>query len=103
MSIWSTKETTRRCGFAFVVLLGSAVSLGADALAGDAEQGAVIYAERCARCHGVSINMVVSPEDAPRLATFLASHKIRFDPIRRDQDNADLAAYLVSLSPLQRN
>lgn len=97
MSIWSTKETIRRCSVACVALLGSAVSLEADALTGDAEHGAVLYAEGCARCHGVSIDMVVSPEDAPRLATFLASHKIRFDPSRSEQDNADLAAYLVSL------
>ncbi len=86
---------------ALLVVMGAPLFAGD--VTGDAENGAVLYAESCARCHGVSIDMVVSPEDAPRLASFLASHKIRFDPSRSDQDNADLAAYLVSLSPLQRN
>ncbi len=84
-------------------LAAMGVPLWADDLVGDAEQGAAIYAERCARCHGASIEMVLAPEDAPRVAAFLAGHKTRFDQNRTDQDNADLAAYLVSLSPAQRN
>ena len=96
MSIFAAMKTAALCA-----VVGT--PLFAEDITGDAEHGAVLYAEGCARCHGVSIDMVVSPEDAPRLATFLASHKIRFDPSRSEQDNADLAAYLVSLSPTQRN
>ncbi|MBW6417224.1 c-type cytochrome [Celeribacter sp. PS-C1] len=96
MSIFTAMKTAVLCA-----VLG--MPLFAEDVAGDAEQGSEIYAKRCAHCHGVSIDMVLAPEDAPRLAAFLSSHKTRFDQNRSDQDNADLAAYLVSLSPLQRN
>nr|WP_319251697.1 cytochrome c [uncultured Celeribacter sp.] len=103
MRLVFAKVALRRCGVAFGALLMSLPPLVADDLTGDSARGAELYAERCARCHGVSIELVLAPEDGPRVATFLASHKTRFDQTRTDQDKADLAAYLVSLSPLQRN
>ncbi|PTQ68006.1 cytochrome c [Celeribacter persicus] len=92
----------------YAVLMFWAVSAQADGLVvedltADAARGAEIYADRCARCHGVALEMILAPEDAPRVAAFLATHKTRFDQDRSAQDNADLAAYLVSLSPTQRN
>lgn len=90
-------------GVMFCALGAQADEVAVGDLFGDTARGAEIYAERCARCHGVAIEMILAPEDAPRVAAFLASHKTRLDQDRTDQDNADLAAYLVSLSPTQRN
>ncbi|WP_460273840.1 c-type cytochrome [Celeribacter sp. ULVN23_4] len=90
-------------GVAFCAPGAHAGELAVGEVFGDPARGAEIYAERCARCHGVAIEMILAPEDAPRVAAFIASHKTRLDQDRTDQDNADLAAYLVSLSPTQRN
>lgn len=87
----------------FCVLSAQADDLTVGDLVAETARGAEIYAEKCARCHGGTIEMVLAPEDASQIAAFLASHKTRFDQDRTDRDNADLAAYLVSLSPTQRN
>ncbi|AJE47324.1 c-type cytochrome [Celeribacter indicus] len=60
---------------------------------GDAERGAALYAAHCACCHGAVLRLTLSPEDAPRVATFLEGHKTR-----SRQDREDLAAYLVEMA-----
>jgi mono/diheme cytochrome c family protein len=57
---------------------------------GDADQGAMVYAQSCARCHRdvALLDLTqVTPED---LTLFLTSHRTR-----SDQDRADLVAYLL--------
>jgi len=61
---------------------------------GDAEQGAMIYTQSCARCHRDVAQLDLSQATPEDLTLFLTRHRTR-----SDQDRADLVAYLLPQSP----
>jgi len=64
--------------------------LYADSVSGDADQGAMVYAQSCARCHRDVALLDLTQVTPEALTLFLTSHRTR-----SDQDRADLVAYLL--------
>lgn len=82
-----------------VLMMVMAVPLCADPL-GDSAQGALIYAQSCARCHRDVAQLDLASATPEDLTLFLTRHRTRSDQ-GSDQDRADLVAYLLPQAPTQ--
>lgn len=78
-----------------VLMMVMAVPLYADPV-GDSAQGALIYAQSCARCHRDVAQLDLASATPEDLMLFLTRHRTR-----SDQDRADLVAYLLPQAPPQ--
>lgn len=78
-----------------VLMMVMAVPLYGDPV-GDSAQGALIYAQSCARCHRDVAQLDLASATPEDLMLFLTRHRTR-----SDQDRADLVAYLLPQAPPQ--